>query len=112
MRYVKIPLAVTLKSFATERTIDGAQPVTFGDSIRAICSALVTKGSLDALSVLDLRQKLASAKVGEIVELPDEWWNPLANEFRRPSNMTPDWVFSARSHIEAVVHAFAERGRP
>jgi len=65
----------------------------------------------DILEIYDLRRKIDEAQVGSILELTESEFRILEPEFRRPNGQVfgIDWLFSAASHVKAVLQATAEK---
>jgi hypothetical protein len=109
MRYITIPGSFVNKNAQTDEPLKDAsgevETISFAQSVKGLCANIGAKGKMEVLSLLDLRMKLSGAVVGEVVELTDEWWGLLAEEARKPTGVSLHWLFSCRSHIEAIVNA-------
>lgn len=103
MRYIKIPAPVKLIDPMTDTPADVEQ--SFAQAVRAVCTSLMQKQLLDTLDIIDLREKLGKAKVGDEVPIDSAWWAPLRDEFKRPSVFGPAYLLAASSHIKAVLDA-------
>jgi hypothetical protein len=113
MRYITIPSPIQLLHATTDEplTDDKKLPVqvTFAEGMRPILTQIAAKQQLDVLDLLDLKGLLTKAAEGETVEVPDAWWTVLAEACKRPIGVTIHWLFSARTHLEAVLSAPKEK---
>lgn len=107
MRYILVPGPVRLLDPISEK--ETGEVVTFAQAMRGVCASLIQGQALDALSVLDLRDKINKAVPGQYVELTEDEYRALEPEWRRPKALQAVYVLSAQAHIRAVLDAAKDR---
>jgi hypothetical protein len=108
-RFVQVPAPVQLRDPVTDDVLpDEMKPVwSWERTWRTMVSVAASKGTADALALIDLRKKGSGRTPGEWFELTEDEYRLVEAEFRRPDHrfVGVSWVFSAESHQRAVLDA-------
>jgi hypothetical protein len=104
-KYVTIPEPAEIRDPVTDEST--GEVVPFLKTARIVCALAAQQ--VDALTLIDIRRKLTSASVGDVVELTDEEHGAVVAHFRAPKGVAPALIFSAEAHLRAVVDATSKR---
>lgn len=110
MRYITVPESFTIVDPVEEKPIEGAETFPFAKFIRVLTSNAAGSGpgqqpTADALTLVDIRTEAAKLAAGDTWKVSDEWYQILKSEAVRPRGASAAFVFSAASHIRAIVNA-------
>lgn len=109
MRYLIVPPAAEIHNplDPTKTIIDR---VAFAAAVGACCAAIAGKQALDAIELVDLRDKVDQAAVGSWLALTEPEYKALLPEFTRPTALQPSFILGGGIvHIRAFLAAKSEK---
>lgn len=113
MKYLTIPAPADIRNPSGQDPSAVVETVPFAKAVRIVAAAIVQKQALPALEVIDLRDKVARAQEGDVVELTEPEYAALREHFEKPTALSPIYVLEGgEGHIRAVMGATDKRPAP
>ncbi len=103
MRYVTATYPISLRDPSTDVVTPAV--IQWADAVRALLQDPKFLQQLDVLDAVDLRKKLLAATPDSPAELSDGEWTVLSGIAKRPTTLTPAFVFSAEEFFRAILDA-------
>ena len=109
MRYLVVPPAADICNPVDPQHVI-VDRVSFATAVTACCTSIASKQGLDAIELVDLRDKVDAAAVGSWLALSEPEYKALSPEFQRPTALSPHYVLGGGiAHIRAVLGAVSEK---
>lgn len=105
MRYITVPEPFSVVDPIEGTPLPGAEAFPFAKFVKVLTSNAASEQTADTLTLVDIRREAEKQSAGVIWAVSDEWFEILKKQAVRVKGAQPAFVFSAESHVRAIVNA-------